>query len=204
MIAGDFYDREGNWLGTDEKGDNIIYVLDPQWTPNLEDKKAGWGGKLDDAYAADLKRKSTTVGGLIMYDRTEEGGDYTSGTFKTVGGGDTTGDVQGVLLEPAGPDTTKRNQDKRIPEGFYDLEPHSGSKHKDTFKISNGDVPKDRYILFHRGYGGSWTEGCIMPGGGVRNGQITAGTSEPKMAELKAFIKAEGANNVKFIIRNKK
>jgi hypothetical protein len=107
------------------------------------------------------------------------------------------------MLEPAGPDTTTPNQDKRIPEGLYNLDNHSGKKHKETFVISNENVPKSRAILFHRGYSGSWTEGCIMPGGGASNGRITAGTSEPKMAELKAFIKAKGASDVKLIIRNR-
>ena len=200
-VTGDFYDREGNWLGTDEVGDKKIYLLGPGQVPNKKKPNVNWGGKLDAQTVAELKAASIEVKGLIIYDRNEEGSDYTSGTFKTVGGGEK--DVQGVMLEPAGPDTTERNQDKRVKAGLFDLSDHSGKKHKNTFVISNEFVPKDRAILFHRGYDGGWTEGCIMPGGSVKEGRIKAGTSESKTKELKAFIKERGASNVKFIIRNR-
>ncbi|MBF2019884.1 MAG: RHS repeat-associated core domain-containing protein, partial [Hydrococcus sp. C42_A2020_068] len=199
MIAGGFYDREGNWLGTDEVGDGKIYLLGPGQVPNKNKPNVNWGGKLDDQTVAELKAASIEVGGLIILDRIEEGKDYTIGKFKTVGGGDK--DTSGYMLEPAGPDTTTPNQDKRVPEGLYNLDNHSGKRFKDTFVISNENVSKSRAILFHAGTNGSNTEGCIMPGS--TKGTGTIGGSRNKMAELKAFIKAEGASNVKLIIRNR-
>jgi RHS repeat-associated protein len=193
MIAGDFYSRNGTYLGTDGKKDNKIYLLN-EGQESAADCRVG---ETEAQRVERMKNASTEVGGLIILTRTEEGSDYTIGEFKTVGGQK---NVTGYMLEPAGPDTTTRNQDKRVPQGVFDLESHSGTRFKDTFVISNQDVPKDRAILFHSGNNGSHTEGCIMPGSTKSTGSI--GGSKAKMAELKAFIKSEGASNVKFIIRN--
>ncbi len=197
MIAGDFYDRQGNYLGTDGIKDDRIYLL----KKGKEEAAVCYMNESNDQRASRPRAASDEVGGLIIYTRTEEGADYTTGIFNTVGGV-IEKDVSGVFLEPAGPDTTERNKDRRVPEGVYDLHPHSGKKYTDTFGISNEDVPKDRAIVLHRGYSGSWTEGCIMPGASAKNGRIAAGTSEPQTKALINFIKGEGGN-VKLIIRNR-
>jgi RHS repeat-associated protein len=201
MIAGDFYDREGYYLGTDGENDGKIYLLNERKRAVTENKEVNWRGTLKKEHADALKRDSTEVGGLIILERQEQGKDYTAGAFWTVGGGEK--NVDGYMLEPAGPDTTERNQDKRVPEGVYNLHEHNGTAFKDTFGISNEKVPKDRAIVFHQGNTGRNTEGCIMPGGTIRNGVIEGGTSKPKLEKLKTFIKSEGASNVKLIIRNR-
>jgi hypothetical protein len=201
MIAGDFYDREGEFLGSDGINDDKIYLLNEGKRAATENKEVNWRGTLNKEHADALKADSTQVGGLVIIERQEEGKDYTAGAFWTVGGGEKNTD--GYTVEPAGPDTTEREKDKRIPEGVYNLHEHNGRKHKDTFGISNKDVPKDRAILFHAGVNGKWTEGCIMPGGTITNGSMKKETSDSKTKELKTFIKSEGASNVKLIIRNR-
>lgn len=112
-----------------------------------------------------------------------------------------TGNVEGYMLEPGGPSTTTPNQDKRIPEGVYDIDNYSSAKYPDNFILSNEDVPKSRKILYHKGNYPSNTEGCNMPGCTKGDGMV--GSSKKKMGELRAFIKSEGASNVKTIINNK-
>jgi hypothetical protein len=198
MVAGDFYSREGNYIGTDGVKDNRIYLL----KEGKENEVVCYINETKEQRAARLKAASDEVGGLIIYTRTEEGSNYTSGEFKTIGGV-IEKDVSGVILEPAGPDTTKANKNKRIPEGVYDLAPHSGSEFKDTFVISNENVSPERAILFHAGNTPADTTGCLMPGGSVRNGRIAGGTSRPKQRALTNFVREEGASNVKLIIRNR-
>ena len=101
------------------------------------------------------------------------------------------GDITGFISEPYGPQTTKSNQDQRIPVGTYNLKWYPESKKfpknvytkegryatdpepkkrikidcpelkKGIVLIYNKDVPKGRGILLHGGYHGGWTEGCI-------------------------------------------
>lgn len=103
------------------------------------------------------------------------------------------GDITGFISEPYGPQTTKSNQDQRIPVGTYNLEwyPDSTGFPKNVYtkkgryatepdpkkrinidcpelkkgiiRIYNKDVPKGRGILLHGGYHGGWTKGCINP-----------------------------------------
>jgi hypothetical protein len=74
------------------------------------------------------------------------------------------------LLEPEGPDTYQRNQDKRIPEGKYKIIPQEGWDPKNTKKprkvpwLYNSDVAIDRGILIHAGMARGNTTGCLMPG----------------------------------------
>lgn len=200
MIAGDFYDREGEFLGSDGINDDKIYLLNEGKRAVTENKEVNWRGTLNKEHADALKKDSTEVGGLVILERQEEGKDYTTGKFWTQGG-EPKKDVSGVMLEPNGPSTTESGQDKRIPEGVYNVDNYSSKKFPDNFIISNNEVSKDRKILFHSGTNGGNTEGCIMPGTTKGDGFITG--SRAKMGELRTFIKSEGASNVKFIIRNR-
>ncbi|OCR88059.1 hypothetical protein CFT13S00388_02515 [Campylobacter fetus subsp. testudinum] len=68
-------------------------------------------------------------------------------------------------LEPCGGDTTKRNQDKRVPSGLYNLDYHNSPRFKKLLPIIwNDSVPKDRYILIHSGNYPQDTQGCILVG----------------------------------------
>lgn len=105
------------------------------------------------------------------------------------------------MLEPAGPSTTTPNQDRRIPEGVYNIENYSSKKYPNNFLLSNEDVPKERLILYHSGNYGRNTEGCNMPG--ATKGEGFVGNSKKKMQELRVFINSIGAENVRTIINNK-
>lgn len=180
---GDFYDRKGNYLGTDGEKDGKVYLLNEGMRAKSENKDVNWGGTLSDAHTENLKNNSTEVGGLIVLNRTEEGKDFTIGEFTT------TGDkpVEGYTVEPGGPATTESGKDKRIPEGVYDLTPHTSSKYPGSYKVSNDEVSKNRAILIHAGNNGANTEGCILPGTNKTDSGVSA--SKPKLKEVYNFIK---------------
>jgi RHS repeat-associated protein len=193
---GDYHDREGNKIGTDGIDDKKVYLLNEgKETKDLE-LNSHKDGTLTSESVDALKDNSTEVGGLIVMDRVEESEDTTTSEITT------TGDepVEGYALEPGGPSTAEANQDKRIPEGVYDLDDYSSNKYADNFILSNDKVSKDRKILIHKGNYGSNTEGCIMPGS--TKGENNVGYSKKKMGELRNFIKSKGAKNVKLIINN--
>src|SRR5574344_1665228 len=75
---------------------------------------------------------------------------------------------EGYTLEPAGPDTIKRNQDRRIPIGKYDSIIRFSPRFKlNTPLLYNETVPYDRYILIHVGNYPDDTDGCILVGDSV-------------------------------------
>jgi len=194
---GDFFDRNGKKIGTDGIDDKKVYLLNEgEKVTDLKLSSQG-NGTLTDESVETLKDNSTEVGGLVVMDRVEESEDTTTSEITT------TGDkpVEGYALEPGGPSTEEANQDKRIPEGVYDLDDYSSKKYPDNFILSNDKVSKDRKILIHKGNYGSNTEGCIMPG--CTKGTNSVGSSKKKMGELRTFIKSKGAKNVKLIINNK-
>ena len=194
---GDYYDRQGEKIGTDGIDDKKVYLLNEGEKVTDLKLSSQEDGTLTDESVDTLKDTSTEVGGLIVMNRVEESEDTTTSELTT------TGDkpVEGYTLEPGGPSTEVANQDKRIPEGVYDLDNYSSDKYPDNFILSNDKVSSDRKILIHKGNYGSNTEGCIMPG--CTKGTNSVGSSKKKMAELRTFIKSKGAENVKLIINNK-
>ena len=73
--------------------------------------------------------------------------------------------LTGYTLEPAGPDTTVPNLDKRIPQGRYNAVWSYSPKFKRRLPLlSNELVSKDRRILIHSGNYGKDTSGCIIIG----------------------------------------
>ncbi|MFD2162286.1 DUF5675 family protein [Paradesertivirga mongoliensis] len=96
----------------------------------------------------------------IIYQRTTETDESTTGTFTVPG---TT--ISGYFIEPAGPSTTKSNQDKRVPAGTYNLILNVGTKY--GLRLYNDEVPQSRAILIHIGNYPGDTEGCLLPGSSV-------------------------------------
>lgn len=73
--------------------------------------------------------------------------------------------MTGYTLESAGPDTTARGKDRRIPAGFYQVVWHKSPKFNRVVPVLfNEQVPKDRYIEIHAGNYPKHTEGCILVG----------------------------------------
>ena len=73
--------------------------------------------------------------------------------------------MTGYTLESAGPDTTARGKDRRIPAGLYSVVWHRSPKFNRMVPVLfNEQVPKDRYIEIHAGNYPKHTEGCILVG----------------------------------------
>ena len=196
MFVGDFYDKQGNFIGTDGIDDDKIYLLNRDNDALLNN--INQLPILSQETANDLKENSLEVQGLIIQNRIEEGENYTISDFYTVSKGQ---NIEGYMLEPAGPSTTVANIDKRIPEGVYNISNYSSDKYPDHFVLYNRDVPKGRSILYHAGNYGGHTEGCNLPGSFKGNGAVYGSTG--KFNELYSFIKQFDISNVKTIINNK-
>jgi hypothetical protein len=77
-------------------------------------------------------------------------------------------------LEPAGPDTTERGKDRRIPAGRYKMQWYASPSQKRMCPLLwNESVPKDRYILIHTGNYPQKTSGCILVGDGHNAAGVT-------------------------------
>ena len=109
----------------------------------------------------------------------------------------------GFFLEPAGPSTTVRNQDQRIPAGTYNLEwykrPSNGAI---TARIYNDQVPRNRYILEHTGNLPEDTAGCLIPGCGWAPNRIVGGQSREAHLILHRYFIRSGIWNVNLNIFN--
>ena len=89
--------------------------------------------------------------------------DGTVGKFELVGVNTVL--MTGYTLEPAGPDTTERGKDRRIPAGLYSVVWHRSAKFNRVLPVLfNENVPKNRYIEIHAGNYPKHTEGCILVG----------------------------------------
>lgn len=89
--------------------------------------------------------------------------DGTVGKFELIRGNEVL--MTGYTLEPAGPDTTKRGKDRRIPAGLYQIVWHRSARFNRVLPVLfNEQVPKDRYIEIHAGNYPKHTEGCILVG----------------------------------------
>jgi len=58
---GDFYDRQGNYLGTDGVNDGKVYVLNKGFRAKTENTNVNWGGTLSDKHIKALKSKSEEI-----------------------------------------------------------------------------------------------------------------------------------------------
>ncbi|MDL0089960.1 DUF5675 family protein, partial [Campylobacter gastrosuis] len=87
--------------------------------------------------------------------------------------------LKGYTLEPAGDDTTAPNQDKRIPQGLYNVAWHKSPRFKMTLPLLfNESVSRERFILIHAGNYPKHTEGCILLGDAhVSNGVFNSKTT---------------------------
>ena len=73
--------------------------------------------------------------------------------------------MTGYTLESAGPDTTARGKDRRIPAGLYSVAWHKSPKFNRVLPVLHNErVTKDRYIEIHAGNYPKHTEGCILVG----------------------------------------
>lgn len=89
--------------------------------------------------------------------------DGTIGKFELIRGNEVL--MSGYTLEPAGPDTTERGKDRRIPAGLYSVVWHSSARFNRVLPmLYNDQVSKNRYIEIHAGNYPKHTEGCILVG----------------------------------------
>lgn len=102
--------------------------------------------------------------------------------------------VSGYVLEPRGPSTTSRNQDKRVPGGLYDVKHYvsqiKDSPYKNHYIIWNSEVPLDRYILIHGGSQHGNTEGCLIIGDSYSfaAGDYVVGNWKPQLNRLRQLL----------------
>ena len=97
----------------------------------------------------------------------------------------------GFVLEPPGPATTVRDQNRRIPEGAYNIARHRGKKFKDHFKLHNEEVPLDRDIVLHMGKTVDHTIGCLIICRELDGYVVTDGDSHgDALTELNSYLKS--------------
>ncbi len=108
--------------------------------------------------------------------------------------------LTGFFLEPAGPSTTLRDQNKRVPEGSYNLTPNINSYPKD-YVIYNQNVPESRGITIHIGNSPDDTIGCLLPGtswGGHKQwGMNWVNNSKALRNDLRLQINKVGYSNIR-------
>ncbi len=100
-------------------------------------------------------------------------------------------DFIGYTLEPSGPDTITANQNKRIPEGIYQMNWYNAvkpslSKYNPLPLIHNDQVAASRLILFHNGNYPRNTDGCLLVG--TSRGPDVVNASVTKLKEFKKIL----------------
>ena len=193
---GDYYSYTGEYIVSDGIEDNKVYLVRDKYIDTYRNSVE----RTENFHSAvhELKKGAKEVGGLIIQSRFEETDTYTISEFHTLGGDES---INGYILEPAGPSTTVSNQNKRVPEGLYNIDNYSSKRYPSNFVLYNDLVPKDRAILYHIGNSSEDTRGCMLPGT-TYNGNDFIGDSTTKFKELKRYINSIGANNVKVIVKN--
>ena len=195
-VYGDYYSYSGDFLLSDGIKDGKIYLTTERAVNNYHSNLLATP---DNDYSIQMLRSSSQeVGGIIIQNREEETDTYTVSTFKTVGGEES---VTGYILEPAGPSTAASNQNKRVPEGTYNIDNYSSEKYPSHFVLYNDTVSKNRAILYHAGNTSKDTRGCMLPGA-TYDGNGFIGDSSNKFKELKNFINSVGVRNIKVIVNN--
>jgi hypothetical protein len=201
---GDYYSQDGTLLGSDDIDDNKVYLANEG--VSAEDLGLNTGLSLEnETFAGVRAENSKEVGGLMIMNRTSEGDDYTMSEMTMVG--PESADGTAYMLEPAGPATATANQDRRIPDGVYDVDSYSSAKYSDNFILSNSDVSQNRKILIHAGNTGRNTEGCVMPGCDANSTSV--GRSRDAMGDVRNFINAtdksrvSSSDDVKLIINTR-
>ena len=127
--------------------------------------------------------------------------------------------IEGYIAEAHGEETAEIGKDKRIPVGTYNLVWHTSDKFPlDKYvskgqpilqngfpKLYNDTVSQSRGILIHIGNTGKDSEGCLLPGNGLKekDGKIIGNTgSTSKFYDLINYIEDKGIENVKIVIED--
>lgn len=141
---------------------------------------------------------------LVMYvSRFKEFEDSTLGTFELYNG--TEKACTGYTLEPAGPDTTEANKDRRIPQGFYSIKWEVSSMSGKEYcngklpTLYNDDVSPDRKIKIHIGNYGKDTEGCLLLGTSCNK---TNGYINSSRIKVKEFLEIVTDKDFSVVIKN--
>lgn len=108
-------------------------------------------------------------------------------------------DFTGYTLEPAGPDTTTPNQNKRVPEGIYKMRWYNAikpslAKYNPLPLIYNDQVAESRLILFHNGNYPKNTDGCLLVG--TTRGPNVVNASVTKLKEFKKILQSVSADEI--------
>ena len=94
------------------------------------------------------------------------------------------------VIEPKGPSTYIRDQNRRIPAGTYKVEQHRSRRFPNHFIISNPFVNKNRGILFHGGVTYENSSGCLIVGTSYSytNGEYSVYHSDIAMDQLRYLL----------------
>jgi RHS repeat-associated protein len=200
MLDGDYYNRNGEYLGNDGIDDNRVYLVNNGVT--ARDLGLGIGPYLGALFTGFRSENTIEVGGLMILSRIAEAEESTNGVMSLIGRS-VSDNV--YSLEPGGPETIESNQNRRIPDGVYNVDTYSSERYPDNFILSNESVSPERLILIHSGNVPSNTRGCVLPG--CSSGEGTVGNSRDAMKAIRTFFNSNNTSlidrrdDIKLIIR---